>query len=229
LEQASDHGDTEAQLLLGMCYKEGKGVAKSESCYIRFLTKSADDGCSEAQLELGKHHLFIYHVESAVNGERLIKRKSLMRNSLDNAECWLRKAADQNNLEAGYHLALVYLYKDNPLKAVQLLHVVACNGDPESQQHLGQWYESGFCVTKDLPTAASYYRKAANQGHAYAQYRLGCCYQLGSGVDLDCLEAEKWFQMAAKQGSSEAKVALQSAHGRKVDSTNSGIWNRLFK
>ncbi len=46
-------------------------------------------------------------------------------------------------------------------------------------------YDKGLGVTQDYAQAAKWYRKAAEQGHAYAQFNLGYMYRFGQGVPQD--------------------------------------------
>ena len=54
-------------------------------------------------------------------------------------------------------------------------------------------------MSKNLPEAIRWYRRAAEQGHARAQRNLGVCYAIGTGVDQDTVEAVKWYRKAAEQ------------------------------
>jgi TPR repeat protein len=79
-------------------------------------------------------------------------------------------------------------------------------GDAEAQYELGRRYYDGEGVAKDTLEAVKWFRKAADQGHAFAQTGLGRCY--GEGVAKDQVEAVKWYRMAAEQGLAQAKVNL---------------------
>jgi hypothetical protein len=56
--------------------------------------------------------------------------------------------------------------------------------------------------------AASWYRKAAEQGYAPAQASLGILYDLGQGVAQDYLQALSWYAKAAEQGDIKAQNNL---------------------
>ena len=49
----------------------------------------------------------------------------------------------------------------------------AAAGDKSSQSEIGMAYSLGDVVPKDYAKAASWYRKAAEQGDSWAQYSLG--------------------------------------------------------
>jgi len=55
-------------------------------------------------------------------------------------------------------------------------------------------------VPQDYKEAVKWYRKAAEQGHAYAQSNLGGMYYNGEGVVRDYETAYAWFNIAAANG-----------------------------
>ena len=77
-----------------------------------------------------------------------------------------------------------------------------------AQFYLGLAYEYAHGVPEDLAEAASWYRKAADHGHAEAQWRLGMKYARGSGIALDLKQAEHWIRKSAAQGNDNAKGLL---------------------
>ena len=61
-------------------------------------------------------------------------------------------------------------------------------------------YKKGRGVPKDFAQAADWYRKAAEQGHAWAQYVLGGLYKNGEGVTQDYECAYVWLSLSIKNG-----------------------------
>jgi TPR repeat protein len=59
-------------------------------------------------------------------------------------------------------------------------------------------------VPADSAAAASWYRKAAEQGYARAENNLGVMYDNGEGVLQDDVTAHMWFTLAAAIGFNEA-------------------------
>lgn len=78
----------------------------------------------------------------------------------------------------------------------------------DSTYDLAEAYRKGTGKPKDAALAATYYKQAAEGGHAAAQHRLGVCYALGSGVAQDQESAVFWYQKAAEQGFAEAQYDL---------------------
>lgn len=60
--------------------------------------------------------------------------------------------------------------------------------------------------------AVSYYRKAAEQGHADGEYGLGNMYANGEGVKRDLMEARKWILRAAEKNHVRATNTLAQAY-----------------
>jgi hypothetical protein len=73
-------------------------------------------------------------------------------------------------------------------------------------------------VAKDQVQAVSWYRKAAEKGHAKAQDRLGSRYRYGLGVAEDQVQAVSWYRKAADQGDARAqdRLANHYRHGEGV-------------
>ena len=82
----------------------------------------------------------------------------------------------------------------------------ALQGDLSAMYQIGEIYSEGSKeVDKDLLEAASWYRKAAEKGHAGSQYKYGLALYYGCGVAEDERESAKWLRMAARQGHEDAK------------------------
>jgi TPR repeat protein len=97
--------------------------------------------------------------------------------------------------------------------ALNLFPDRADDGDPEAgdvyaQNNLGVMYAKGEGVIEDDKEAASWFRKAADQGFAPAQFNLGNIYRRGEGVLQDDKEAVKWYRMAADQNFDDAQLNL---------------------
>jgi len=84
------------------------------------------------------------------------------------------------------------------------IYKLAKEGDPMSQNSLGDCYLNGDGVSKDSNEAFSWYLKAAQQGNSTAQYSLGLCFEKGVGVTKNQTSAAEWYQKAANQGQAVA-------------------------
>ncbi len=84
--------------------------------------------------------------------------------------------------------------------AIPIYSTLANAGDTRAMVRLGNLYQKGEGVTRDLERAVSYYTKAAAGGNADAQFSLGNLYLLGEGVPQDDDWAFTYYRQAAAQG-----------------------------
>ena len=68
---------------------------------------------------------------------------------------------------------------------------------PSSQFRFGQIYEMGLNGTPDYQSAASWYRKAADQGNRTAAFNLAVLYEKGLGVTRDNAAALALYRQGA--------------------------------
>jgi TPR repeat protein len=198
----AEKGDAVAQLLLGLRYYCGDGVAMDDTEAAKWWRKAAEQNLAVAQFCLGR----CYH-----NGQGVTK---------DEVEAvkWYRKAAEQNHAQAQYELGVCY---DNSQgvaedegEAVKWYRKAAEQGNADAQYSLGVCYDNGRGVAKDEVEAAKWYRKAAEQNYAQVQNNLGACYHNGQGVTKDEVEAVKWYRKAAEQGHADAQCSLGYCYER---------------
>jgi hypothetical protein len=100
--------------------------------------------------------------------------------------------------------------------------------DPETQYLLGNIYQSGKFLPKNLAKACECYAKAAEQGNAMAQHFLGQMSMTGGGVCQDKKKAFEWYAKAAENGISPAQynlgVMFQNGIGIHQDDTLACEW-----
>ncbi len=70
---------------------------------------------------------------------------------------------------------------------------------PSAVRHRAVRYALGLGVPQDDAEAVTWYRKAAEQGHAWAQKSLWEMYAFGRGVPQDDVEAHTWLNLAASR------------------------------
>ena len=78
----------------------------------------------------------------------------------------------------------------------------------ETQFNIGEAYY----YSQDYEQAASWYGKAAGQGHSKAQLSLAVLYEKGQGVEQDHSMATQWLQKAADQGHAIAQLGVGVAY-----------------
>jgi TPR repeat protein len=74
-------------------------------------------------------------------------------------------------------------------------------------------YYRGLGVPQDFAEALTWYRKAADQGHAGAEFSVATMYDKGQGVPQDFKTAVTWYQKAADRGDAGAQGSLGSMYG----------------
>jgi localization factor PodJL len=107
------------------------------------------------------------------------------------------------------------------------LKAAAAASNPLAFYEIGARFTEGRGVPVDLDTAASWYQRAADLGHAPSQYRIANFYEKGSGLDRDLDAAKKWYQMAAEQGNASAMhnlAVLYATAGAAPDFDNASEW-----
>ncbi len=86
-------------------------------------------------------------------------------------------------------------------------------GNAQDQHLLGWRYFVGDGVPRNVLQAASWYRKAAEQGYTAAQVELADLYLYGQeGMPLDVQEAAYWYRQAAEHGRADAQLHLGRAY-----------------
>lgn len=99
---------------------------------------------------------------------------------------------------------------------------LAEGGDPQAQYLVGRMHHTGTeNQPQNIEQAVSWYRKAAEQGHAQAQFDLGSCYLQGWGVVKDSAQALEWYLKAAAQNHLLAMFSVGSLYSNGIGTTQS--------
>ena len=157
---AAERGMPEAQLLLGACYYNGKGVERDVDEAVRWTRKAAEQGYAEAQCSLGCAY---------ADGNGVDK-------DMAEAVRWFRKAAKEGCAGAQLNLGRCYAtgkgVKKDKEKAAKWIRKAAEQGLAEAQWAMAGCYAGGEGVEKDMGEAVRWARKAARQGHPIAKKAL---------------------------------------------------------
>lgn len=202
LRAAAERGDTEAQYLLGLQYREGDGLDKNPAEAEKWLRRAAQSGSTEAQAALGS-----------------LQAASDDQDKLAEAAKWLLTAADQGSAQA--QLTLGDLYRSHPglsgdPSAAQRWYVqAAAAGRPQAARSLGEMYARGERVARDLVLAIHWYRRAAELGDAPAKLVLGRIEAVTQAVTADPDKALAWWRTEAEKGDIGATLALELIEAKK--------------
>jgi len=89
------------------------------------------------------------------------------------------------------------------------LLVKANGGDAAAQVSVGESYQAGNGVPRDLQQAAVWYQKAADKNNLSGELHIAALYRDGGkGFARDMTQAAVWFQKAADQGDVEAEATM---------------------
>jgi Sel1 repeat len=122
--------------------------------------------------------------------------------STDEAQKWLKKAADQ-----GYPAAQDLLMKLQLLDFIKAAKV-AQDFQKEGQSYFNQAEES--YKKEDYANAFKLYTEASDHGVVEADYKLGLLYYNGQGTSKNAAKGMEMIRRAAKFGSPEAKKFLET-------------------
>jgi hypothetical protein len=130
--------------------------------------------------------------------------------------CRAALAASPNDPRVAFQLA-VSLHRGGMLtEAYELYRRAAEAGHALGMTRLGNMYENGDGVPKDMAEAVRWYRKAAVAGDTVAMAYLGLLYEEGRGVPKSKAEAKRWYRKAAALGYEPAKDALAGLAPRRA-------------
>lgn len=114
-------------------------------------------------------------------------------------------------------------YTKDHEEALQRFYYAAVKGNAKAQNKLGEMYESGDSVRKDLKTATKWYRLAADHGDKEAQANLGRIFFEAKNLD----ESMRWYGLAAKQGNAVAQDLLGGFCRMEKNYGEAAKWYRL--
>ena len=173
--KAAEKGDAEAQLNLGLCYDNGRGVEKNNFEAAKWFRKSAEQGNVKAQFFLGMCYF---------SGVGVTKNKF-------EAVKWFRQAAEQGSSYGQFMLCTCYFngkgIEKNAMEAVKwfrkaiepreeniLLDEEVTKGVEKSEGYfcLGGCYYLGQGVATDKEKAIELWRKAEELGSKHATEAL---------------------------------------------------------
>ncbi len=125
---------------------------------------------------------------------------------------WLKLAAEQDDVEAIYHLAMAY-HQGNGVekdcaKSQELFRKLAEAGFSAGDHSIGMMYATGDGVEKDYGKAYELLHRAAENDFWEAQVKLGVLHLNGWGVDKNDAEAARWYRKAAEAEVADAQYRL---------------------
>ena len=181
---------------------------------VQYLQKAADQGETNAMVNLGAAH-----IEGRGCPKDLAKARSLLEAAAnaagddDAAQLLSRMDKPAQQPTAAER---VERRRKVPSAEVQALLAKAEAGDADAQHKLSRMYDEGSGGVEVNPTQAlRWLRRAAEAGHMSAQYDLGAIYYSGlSHLQQDYAQAVRWYTRAAEAGNTNAQRHLSTLHFR---------------
>jgi localization factor PodJL len=159
LTTLANTGDSKGQLLLGLKYLNGSGIAANEAEAARWLARAAQQGEPLAEYRLGT----------------LYERGRGVPADAKQATHWYELAAKQGNRKAMHNVAVAFAEGSgepkDPAQAALWFTRAANLGLADSQFNLAVLYERGMGVHQSLLDAYKWYLIAAAQGDAESKKR----------------------------------------------------------
>jgi TPR repeat protein len=239
--KAADAGDPRGVALVSASAWEGVGVAKGspeakklmDSMYGRSVTRAptqaqqaeAGDARAQfntaAQLERVKRYdeALAWYQRSAAQGFRpaemnlaqMYENGIGVKQDLAEARGRYRRLAGLGDAEARYRAAKLAAAAGDYAEALKLYERAARDDDWRAILDLGELYENGRGVPRDVPRAVRLYERVAEQS-AWARFKLGVLHLQGDGIPRDYAKAQRWLKRSADEGNPGARNNLAWMH-----------------
>ena len=188
-EQSANMGFAKAQVERGC-------VEKSDSAALKWLLKAAAQDCHYAMRPL----FGIYY-----NGRNDVPKNN------EEAYEWLKKGAELGNPWCQWLWGYTLHYGDDGIhvnvnQAIYWLEKAANQNHDDAMEELGELYQDGELVKRDIEKTIYWYQKASEMKNKIAIERLATMYQYGDGVEVNKEKAFNLMKEAASLGSSTAQI-----------------------
>ncbi len=213
-ERASEAGDDDAALTLGLMYEKGTGVPANQEKAAELFQKAADKGNTDAMIRLGAKLL----------GGQGIKADA------GKGKGWFEKAIAAGATGAKVALASIYetgtgtekepgVAKD-PKKAFELYTEAAAAGDTSAYNKIAYFYEKGVGVAADEKKALEWYTKGAEKNVPVCIHNLAVFNEEGkAGLKKDAKAAFDLYYKAAATAAfvpSQLALAMRYREGKGI-------------
>jgi TPR repeat protein len=207
LTALAERGDSEAQLHLGLMYRDGQGFLPDPREAEKWLKRSAEQENEAARIALALLYAdrqgFVHDDVKALMWFNLAVVQG-SRTAVPLRDDLLVRMTPVQVAEA-QRMSREFKSEKEYEGMIQSLKPQAESGDAAAQMKLGTLYYKGQGVSRNYPEAARLFRLAAEKGEPYAQSNLAYMCEIGEGVPQDYQEAAKWYLKAAEQGNTQAQ------------------------
>ncbi len=188
--KAARRGDIASQINVIVYYIMEKNYKEAE----KWAAQVAHDGDA-----MGRYHY----------GRLLIQRGDNKRGL-----AWIRKSANQDNVDAVYFLADRYfkgdLVRKNVKRAIALFEKAADQGHSDAITDLGCFHVDGVGMRQSWTKAGTLFKKGVELGNERACVELAFFYFHGTTVPQDDQKGMELLELAASKGCERARGMLNS-------------------
>ena len=231
LKKCAEKNNTDAQLMLGQCYRDGIGVDIDTYESIKWYEKAAETGSIKANIELAT----------------IYKKGAGIEVDISKSIEWYEKAAALGDAGAMYQLGIMYKDANNNMAdlskseywlklysiqslikyEIQYADIIKQGYVGEKQKLCLRWYQDaasknsigginniasiyrdGSMMPPDAKKAVELYKKTSSMGSQIGLYELAMAYLKGSGIERNLERAFEYMKKAADRGNAYAMVQL---------------------
>ena len=228
IQDQAERGDANAQLDLAKLYRKRGCFPDDKRDEIAFgwIEKAAEQGLSEAQVELASSYLYgkgvKMDVDKGLNMYHTLATQNVAVAEYDLGDVYMTGSPDEENTIRPDTNKALFWYETAANKGMLI----------QAMNRLGALYRDQNQTFYDLDTSSSWFRKAAESGDIFAMIDLAGNL-LKSNLDVSNEEAAEWYRKAAELGAAKAQYALARSYalGRGVqrDQETAYTWYLIAK
>jgi TPR repeat protein len=227
-KRAAEGGNSEAQISLALCYRDGDGTKTIQSEFEKWLQKAVEGNHPYAKINAiinPESDLKPYLAKLQESGDagdvnsyfRLgicyVQCKGTSQDVSKAFELYEKASAD-GHAGATVNLGMRYLkgegVEKDPLKAIELFRKAASQNCPNAINNIGVRFLKGDAFVQGVDQALEHLTKAALLGNVQAQVNLGDSYRNGDQLPRSYRKAKKWYSMAAEHGNKFCADQIES-------------------
>lgn len=206
------NGNKDAEYHLGRCYYEGIGTVKNLPKALAHWKSAEAKGQTDASYRLGLH--YCQTAEKPENFKRIS-------DFLKTAAGRFKKAADAGHTEAQYRLGECYYSGQGvPLNYNEAYKYYKLAAEKNHTDAIFKQaiilYKGMGSIRKDVRTAISLWKKAAECGHAEAMYNLAQHYENEASNPNSLCKAKDYYESAINLGHEKSLEALMALENRQT-------------
>lgn len=197
IEKLIQLGNLDAQSALAGLYLEGKGVERNVEKGLALLEKVAEQDSTTATL-LGE--IYDKGLYTRPNHQKAIY--------------WYEKDLENGNDSAAVSLAPLYIENKQYAKALKELNRIKNFPELEAgaKYFLGEMYEKGLGVKKDLKQAFAYYKKSADSYDVDSMLKTAEFYKAGKGTAKSAKNAKIYYKKAIEMTKDDDSPEMQAIY-----------------